>query len=129
MERESWATNTQELEERVSLLLARQAKIKMKINEIDELAAIDKVYQYWQKKRQEFLANDGQQSAKSVSNRVLNAFVKALDPYSTYSTTDESKMLIDNLDKLKCGVGVSLNREPQGYRITKIFDGSPAAEG
>jgi carboxyl-terminal processing protease len=70
----------------------------------------------------------------TVSDYVLNApdldeMVKRLnDPYSDYFTKEEYSEFIDSINNTFYGIGVGIDIVPQGVRVTRVIENSPALE-
>lgn len=59
----------------------------------------------------------------------LNEMIKRLnDPYSDYFTKQEYSEFIDSINNTFYGIGVGIDIVPQGVRVTKVFENSPAFE-
>lgn len=59
----------------------------------------------------------------------LNEMMKRLnDPYSDYFTKEEYSEFVDSINNIFYGIGVGIDIVPQGVRVTKVFENSPAFE-
>ncbi|MBM7581721.1 carboxyl-terminal processing protease [Caldicoprobacter guelmensis] len=69
---------------------------------------------------------------EEVSEDVLNAgdiedIIQALgDPYSSYMTADEYQALMDSIEMEFVGIGVTVEKVPEGVLILSVFKGSGA---
>jgi carboxyl-terminal processing protease len=70
----------------------------------------------------------------TVSDYVLNApdlneMIRRLnDPYSDYFTKEEYSEFVDSINNTFCGIGIGVDMVPQGIRISRIIEDSPALE-
>ena len=59
----------------------------------------------------------------------LNEMMNRLnDPYSDYFTKEEYSEFVDSINNTFYGIGVGIDIVPQGVRVTKVFENSPAFE-
>jgi carboxyl-terminal processing protease len=59
----------------------------------------------------------------------LNEMMKRLnDPYSDYFTKEEYLEFVGSINNTFYGIGVGIDIVPQGVRVTKVFENSPAFE-
>ena len=59
----------------------------------------------------------------------LNEMVKRLnDPYSAYFTMEEYSDFIDSVNNTFCGIGIVIDLIPQGVRLSRVIEDSPAIE-
>lgn len=74
------------------------------------------------------------QYVDSVSSEVLTApsieetLQKLGDPHTIYFTADQYQNFINSMDMTFSGIGVYIELDPEGIRITSVMEGSPAAE-
>lgn len=69
--------------------------------------------------------------AKELENGIYKGMVESLgDPYSTYYSKKELEAVYDSVEGIYYGIGayISLDKETEGGRITKVMEGSPAQE-
>ena len=70
----------------------------------------------------------------AVSDYVLSAqdideMLRRLnDPYSDYFTNEEFSEFIDSINNTFYGIGIEIDMDAQGVRVTKVMDNSPAFE-
>jgi carboxyl-terminal processing protease len=59
----------------------------------------------------------------------LNEMMKRLnDPYSDYFTKEEYSEFVDSINNTFYGIGIGIDIVPQGVRVNKVFENSPALE-
>lgn len=70
----------------------------------------------------------------TVSDYVLSApdlseMVRRLnDPYSDYFTKDEYSEFVGSINNTFCGIGIGIDMVPQGVRVSRVIEDSPALE-
>lgn len=70
----------------------------------------------------------------TVSDYVLSApdlseMVKRLnDPYSDYFTKDEYSEFVGSINNTFCGIGIGIDMVPQGVKVSRVIEDSPALE-
>jgi len=60
-------------------------------------------------------------------NLLAKAVLSALDPYSTYFSTDEFEGFYQELVGGSSGIGVQVRKVPQGLMVEKVMKGTPAS--
>ncbi|NLU31809.1 MAG: S41 family peptidase [Clostridiaceae bacterium] len=69
-----------------------------------------------------YLDMDDEETLKAA----LKGIFGGLDPYSSFYDRGESQRLTESLEGSFSGIGIAIERCPEGVRITKVYDGSPA---
>lgn len=69
-----------------------------------------------------YLDMDDEEALKAA----LKGIFGGLDPYSSFYDREESQRLTESLEGSFSGIGIAIERCPEGVRITKVYDGSPA---
>lgn len=61
----------------------------------------------------------------------IDAIIKALnvnDPYTAYFTANEANDFVGKINNNYSGIGVYIDTDPKGIKVTGVMDGSPAQE-
>ncbi|HOQ76248.1 MAG TPA: S41 family peptidase [Thermoclostridium sp.] len=69
-----------------------------------------------------YLDMDEEEALKAA----LKGIFGGLDPYSSFYDREESQRLTESLEGSFSGIGIAIERCPEGVRITKVYNGSPA---
>lgn len=69
-----------------------------------------------------YLDMDEEEALKAA----LKGIFGGLDPYSSFYDREESQRLTESLEGNFSGIGIAIERCPEGVRITKVYNGSPA---
>jgi len=69
-----------------------------------------------------YLDMDDEEALKAA----LKGIFGGLDPYSSFYDREESQRLTESLEGSFSGIGIAIERCPEGVRITKVYNGSPA---
>lgn len=124
-----WSANTQELIERIALIKGMQLEAAAKLNEEFKEKSLQRIAKRQQKTEDEILNNDPTTRQEFLLSNVLKAFAPALDAHTVYFTPDEAKQFMINVQQRLLGIGAQLRDDLNGFRVVKIVEGSPAANG
>ena len=64
-----------------------------------------------------------------ADDAIAGAVAKLRDRFSNYFTPEQYQRFQDEQNSRFTGVGVSVAADPQGLRVMRVFDGSPAERG
>lgn len=124
-----WATNEEELLNRLMKLKALQIEASTKLNEDVKDKALERIAKIQLKYENEILNQDPIQHERLLLSNVLKATAAAFDSQTAYFTPDEAAQFMVSLQQRIRGIGAQLRDDLNGYTVTKIIEGSPAALG
>ena len=124
-----WATNEQELLNRLIRIKALQVETAAKLNEETKEKSLQRIAKRQAKSEEEILTTSPVQKEQLILSYVLKAFASALDSHTSYFTPDEASQFMINVQQRLFGIGAQLRDDLNGFTVIKIIDGGPAANG
>lgn len=124
-----WATNTQGLVERITKIKALQIETSEKLAEDLRDKALQRIAKRQTKYEEDILNPDPVRRENLILTNVLKASASALDAHTSYFTPDEAEQFMINVQQRLFGIGAQLRDDLNGFTITKIIEGGPAAMG
>ncbi len=124
-----WAENHQELLTRLMRLRALQISTASKLNEELKEQSLHRIEKRQIKEEEEILNSDSTYRQQFVLNNVLKATASSLDAHTAYFTPDEASQFMINVQQRLFGIGAQLRDDLNGFTVTKLIEGGPAANG
>lgn len=124
-----WATTESELLDRLSKIKALQIETSLKLNEDLREKALLRIAKSQSKYESEIIDPNSVNRERKVLSNVLKATAGSLDAHTSYFTPDEAAQFMINVQQRLFGIGVQLRDDVNGFTITKIIEGGPAAIG
>jgi carboxyl-terminal processing protease len=124
-----WATNEQELFNRLVRIKALQIDTAAKLNEETKEKSLQRIAKRQAKYEEEVLTTDPVQRENFILSYVLKATASALDAHTAYFTPDEAAQFMINVQQRLFGIGAQLRDDINGFTVIKIIEGGPAGLG
>jgi len=124
-----WAKSEQELVDRWSKIKALQIETSAKLNGDLKEKALLRIAKSQSKYENEILDPNPVNRERKVLTNVLKATTAALDAHTAYFTPDEASQFMISVQQRLFGIGAQLRDDINGFTITKIIEGGPAALG
>ncbi|MBA3957284.1 MAG: PDZ domain-containing protein [Parachlamydiaceae bacterium] len=124
-----WAHSEQELLDRWSKIRALQIEASLKMSDDLKEKALQRIAKSQTKYEGEILDTNTVNRERKVLTNVLKATSSALDAHTAYFTPDEASQFMIHVQQRLFGIGAQLRDDINGFTITKIIEGGPAAEG
>lgn len=124
-----WAENQEELLNRLIRLRALQVSTASKLNEELRDQSLQRIEKRQQREEEEISNPEPTHRQQFVLNNVLKAMASSLDAHTAYFTPDEAAQFMINVQQRLFGIGAQLRDDLNGFTVTKIIEGGPAANG
>jgi len=122
-----WATNEEQLLNRLIRIKALQIETTSKLNEESREKSFQRMAKRQAKYEEEILISDLKSKQRYVLTNVLKAIASALDAHTAYFTPDEASQFMISVQQRLFGIGAQLRDDLNGFTIVKIVEGGPAA--
>ncbi len=122
-----WAKTEEELKERLSKIRSLQLKTAEKLTTGPKEQFMQRLDKRRQTREQEVLGTNTQEQEKIILSYVLKATSSALDSQTLYFTPTEADQFMIQVQQRLFGIGAQLRDDLDGFTITKVVEGSPAA--
>jgi carboxyl-terminal processing protease len=123
----TWAKTEEELKERLSKIRSLQLKTAEKLSTGPKEQFMQRLDKRRQRREQEVLGANAQEQEKIILSYVLKATSSALDSQTLYFTPTEADQFMIQVQQRLFGIGAQLRDDLDGFTITKVVEGSPAA--
>lgn len=124
-----WAKSEEELINRWSKIKALQIETSSKLSGDLKEKALLRISKSQNKYENELLDSNPQNREKTILTHVLKAVTSSLDAHTGYFTPEEASQFMISVQQRLFGIGAQLRDDINGFTITKIIDGGPAALG
>jgi carboxyl-terminal processing protease len=124
-----WATSEKELLDRWAKIKALQIETSGKLDEDLREKALQRINKRQNKYEELFLDQDPVHRERLILSNVLKATASSLDAHTAYFTPDEAAQFVIHVQQRLFGIGAQLRDDINGFTVTKIVEGSPAALG
>lgn len=122
-----WVKTEQELTERLRRIKSLQLETASKLNENMREKSLQRIAKRQIKYEEEMLVSNPLEKQRLVLSDVLKATASGLDAHSSYFTPDEASQFMINVQQRLHGIGAQLRDDLNGFTVTKVVDGGPAA--
>lgn len=124
-----WAKSEEELLERWTKIKALQLETSAKLSgDLGEKALL-RISKSQLKYENDITDTNLENREKKVLTNILKAFTSALDAHTGYFTPEEASQFMISVQQRLFGIGAQLRDDLNGFTITKIIEGGPAALG
>lgn len=123
-----WAKDKQELLTRLLKIRSLQKSAVDKLEQDLQATSMQRIAKRQAYLENEILAKDPVKKSHVVFTNVLKATAAALDAHTSYFTPDEAAQFMIGVQQRLFGIGAQLRDDINGFTITKIVEGGPAAE-
>lgn len=124
-----WAKNEQELKDRWSKIKALQIETSAKLSGDLKEKALLRISKSQNKYENDLIDVNPHHREKKVLTNVLKATTSSLDAHTSYFTPEEASQFMISVQQRLFGIGAQLRDDINGFTITKIIEGGPAALG
>lgn len=124
-----WVKTEDELLNRISRIKALQIETSAKLSDDVKDKALQRIAKSQAKFEEEILNPDPVQRQRLILSNILKATASALDAHTAYFTPDEAEQFMINVQQRLFGIGAQLRDDINGFTVTKIIEGGPAALG
>lgn len=123
-----WAKTKPELIDRWNKIKGLQIETSSKLTGEIKEKALQRIAKSQLKYENELLQTDVVAHERKVLANVLKASASALDTHTAYFTPEEAQQFMINVQQRLFGIGAQLRDDINGFTVTKIIEGGPAAE-
>ncbi len=122
-----WVYTEDELVTRLKRIKALQLETASKLSEEIKEKSLQRMTKRQAKYEEEMLISDPKERERLVLTNVLKSTASALDSHTAYFTPDEAAQFMINVQQRLYGIGAQLRDDINGFTVTKIVEGGPAA--
>lgn len=122
-----WVKTIDGLKDRLVRIRALQADTASRLNEELKDKSLQRIVKRQIKYEDEILNPDTVERQKFILTKVLKAVTSSLDTHTSYFTPEEAKQFMINVQQRLYGIGAQLRDDLNGFTVTKIVEGGPAA--
>lgn len=122
-----WATSEEELLDRLIRIRALQLESMAKLDGEQKELSLQRIEKRRAKFEEEFLSKDVVMKERFILSNILKATASALDAHTAYFTPGEATQFMINVQQRLFGIGAQLRDDLNGFTVTKIVEGGPAA--
>ena len=122
-----WVKTEEELKTRIIRIRALQIETAAQLNEELKDKSLLRIAKRQSKIEEELLDKNKDLRTKLILSKILKATASGLDTHTSYFTPEEAKQFMINVQQRLFGIGAQLRDDLNGFTITKIVEGGPAA--
>lgn len=122
-----WLQTEEDLLNRIQRVWALQLKTAEQFSEEVKEKSIQRILKRQAKKENEGIFPGSEEEKRLVFSNILKAFASALDAYTAYFTPEEASQFMIHVQQKMHGIGALLRDDMNGFCITKLVEGGPAA--
>ncbi len=123
-----WAKTKDELIDRLRRIRALQVETGAKLSDDMKNLAMQRIAKRQTKFEDDILTTNQQTKQGLTFSNILKATASALDTHTSYFTPDEATQFMMAIQQRLFGIGAQLRDDINGFTITKLVEGGPAAE-
>lgn len=123
-----WVKSEQELLQRLVRLRGLQIATASALNQENATQSLQRILKHQIKREEEMLNSDPMEHLRLIYSNFLKSAASALDTHTAYLTPEEAAQFMISVQQRLLGIGVQLRDDVNGFTITKIISGGPAAE-
>jgi carboxyl-terminal processing protease len=124
-----WATSELELKERLGLIRSLQLKAAAKLDsEHTQTQFIQRLNKRRVSREKEIVGDSAKEQEQIILSFILKAVSSSLDSQTLYFTPVEANQFMIQVQQRLFGIGAQLRDDLDGFTVTKIVEGSPAAQ-
>lgn len=124
-----WVANKEDLLLRIKKIKSLQMDAASKLSPELKDKSLQRIAKHQAKHEEEILNGDTVFHQHLMNTNILKAFATALDAHTAYFTPEEATQFMINVQQRLFGIGAQLRDDINGFSITKIIEGGPAANG
>lgn len=124
-----WTSNEKELLDRITRIKALQVESASKLTDDVKELSLQRIAKRQQKNEDDILNSDPIFRQRFILTNMLKATANALDTHTMYFTPEEASQFLIAVQQRLFGIGAQLRDDINGFSVTKIVEGSPAAKG
>lgn len=122
-----WAKTEDELRERVLKIRALQKQAVEKLEPDLQVNSVQRITKRQARAEDEILEEDLIKRQRFLLMHVLKATASSLDAHTSYFSPDEAEQFMISVQQRLFGIGAQLRDDINGFTITKLVEGGPAA--
>lgn len=123
-----WASTTAELQERLSQIRSLQLKAADKLDsKSTQMQFIQRLNKRRISREKEIIGDSSKEQEQIILSFILKAVSSSLDSQTLYFTPTEANQFMIQVQQRLFGIGAQLRDDLDGFTVTKIVEGSPAA--
>lgn len=124
-----WATTPAQLQERLSHIRSLQLKAADKLDsKSTQMQFIQRLNKRRLSREKEIIGQNSKEQEQIILSFILKAVSSSLDSQTLYFTPTEANQFMIQVQQRLFGIGAQLRDDLDGFTVTKIVDGSPAAQ-
>ena len=123
-----WSTTETELLERLNRIKSLQLKTAEKIDPENKEQFFQRISKRRLSREAELLGSGASERQQVILSYVLKATSSALDSQTLYFTPTEANQFMIQVQQRLFGIGAQLRDDLNGFTITRVVEGSPAAQ-
>lgn len=123
-----WATSPAILKERLLKIRSLQKEAIEKLEPELRATSFQRIAKRQAYLEDEILSKNPSQRRNFVLTNVLKAIASSMDAHTSYFTPDEASQFMISVQQRLFGIGAQLRDDINGFSVTKIVDGGPAAK-
>lgn len=124
----TWAKTSDELRERLNKIKSLQLKTAEKVSADTKEQFIQRLSKRRLNRESELTGTSPQEMQQIVLSYILKATSSALDSQTIYFTPTEANQFMIQVQQRLFGIGAQLRDDLNGFTVTKVVEGSPAAQ-
>jgi carboxyl-terminal processing protease len=124
----TWTKTPEELKERITKIKSLQLKTAEKISSDTKEQFMQRLNKRRLNRENELVGASSLEKQQIVLSYVLKATSSALDSQTIYFTPTEANQFMIQVQQRLFGIGAQLRDDLNGFTVTKVVEGSPAAE-
>lgn len=124
-----WAKTEEELRERILQIRALQKQAVQKLEPNLQETSVQRIAKRQAHVEDEILETDATKRQRFLLMNVLKATAGSLDAHTSYFSPDEAEQFMIGVQQRLEGIGAQLRDDINGFTVTKLVEGGPAARG
>ncbi|MBS0615103.1 MAG: PDZ domain-containing protein [Verrucomicrobia bacterium] len=124
-----WVASEEELYERLLKIKGLQVETAAKFDKEVQSTFFQRIDKRRKIREEELVGGSKEEQNQHVLALILKAMSTALDSQTNYFTPAEATQFMIQVQQRLFGIGAQLRDDLNGFTITRILEGSPAAEG
>lgn len=122
-----WAKSEEELKERILQIRTLQKHAVEKLEPDLQATSFQRIAKRQARNEDEILEEDPIKRQRLLLMNLLKATASALDAHTSYFSPDEADQFMISVQQRLFGIGAQLRDDINGFTITKLVEGGPAA--
>lgn len=122
-----WLQTEGDLLNRIQRVWGLQLKTAEQFNDEIKEKSIQRILKRQAKKENEGIPPGSDEEKRLVYSNILKALASSLDAYTAYFTPEEASQFMIHVQQKMYGIGALLRDDMNGFSITKLVEGGPAA--